>query len=54
MNLSSIGDSNIPLTHKENNEGKETDNLTVLLEQSFVRFIDKMLILFILWWKRWN
>ena len=41
----STGDSGIPFTHKENNEGKETANLTASLEQSFVRFIDKMLML---------
>lgn len=35
------------LLHKENNEGKETANLTASLEQSFVRFIDKMLNLLI-------
>ena len=45
ITLTSTGDSGIPFTHKENNEGKETANLTASLEQSFVRFIDKMLML---------
>lgn len=42
-----IGDSGIFFIYKENNEGKEIVNLIVLLEKSFVRFIDKMLMLFI-------
>ena len=45
ITITSTGDSGIPFTHKENNEGKETANLTAPLEQSFVRFIDKMLVL---------
>ena len=50
MHLSTItltwtGDSGIPFTHKENNEGKETANLTASLEQNFVPFIDKILML---------
>ena len=47
INLTSIGDSVIPFTHKENHEGKETANFTASLEQSFVQFIDEMLILLI-------
>lgn len=42
-----IGDSGIFFIYKENNEGKEIVNLIVLLEKSFVWFIDKMLMLFI-------